>query len=157
MLAQVSIQFVLSQTLTSHSLFPYPFAISTPQHLHPPTTLPTATLARKVKNIFLTFCIQLMLLRNLRFRNTSTTMAQLEFNTLLSGILSLLSPVHWGQSYKDFYTLGQIYKPFLQHKTNVLMQHIFDHKFRSLSPQHIYRITCFCNCVETAILHRPKV
>ena len=29
-----------------------------------------------------------------------------------------------GQSYKDFYTLRQIYKHILKHKNNVLTQHI---------------------------------
>ena len=39
-----------------------------------------------------------------------------------------------GQSYKDFYTLGQIYKWILKHENGILMQIFFGHNIKILNP-----------------------
>ena len=39
-----------------------------------------------------------------------------------------------GQSYKDFYTLGQIYKCILKHENGILTQIFFGHNIKILNP-----------------------
>ena len=53
-----------------------------------------------------------------------------------------------GQSYKDFYTLGQIYKPVLKHENMTLNPDIFEGLHFSFSLTWQFR---------HFILHRPKV
>ena len=43
-------------------------------------------------------------------------------------------PVFWGQSYKTFYTLGQVYKRTLKHVNNVMQQTFVRHNVRTLHP-----------------------
>ena len=40
----------------------------------------------------------------------------------------------WGQSYKTFYTLGQIYKHTLKHVNNAMRQTFVRHNVRTLHP-----------------------
>ena len=40
----------------------------------------------------------------------------------------------WGQSYEDFYTLGQIYKCILKHENGILTQIFFGHNIKIIDP-----------------------
>ena len=40
----------------------------------------------------------------------------------------------WGQSYEDFYTLGQIYKCILKHENGILTQIFFGHNIKIINP-----------------------
>ena len=76
-------------------------------------------------------------------------------NTLGRQILTV-----WGQSYKDFYTLGQIYKFVLKHENNALAQTFVDCNVRTQYPNifaglHFY--LPFKQQFRLFILHRPKV
>ena len=44
----------------------------------------------------------------------------------------------WGQSYKDFYTLGQIYKCILKHENAILTQIFFGHNIKILNPNILF-------------------
>ena len=40
----------------------------------------------------------------------------------------------WEQSYREFHTLGQIYKPILKNENHVLIQHLVDYNLRNHNP-----------------------
>ena len=71
-----------------------------------------------------------------------------------------LSSVIWGQSYKDFYTSGQIYKCVLKHENNALAQTFVGCNVRAQHPNIFagshFSLT-FTQQFRLFILHRPKV
>ena len=45
-----------------------------------------------------------------------------------------------GQSYEDFYTLGQIYKRILKHENGILTQIFFGHNIMIINPNIIIKL-----------------
>ena len=65
-----------------------------------------------------------------------------------------------GQSYKDFYTLGQIYKRVLNHKNNALTKTFIWHNVRTLHPNILVDLHFYSGLkrhFRYFILHHPKV
>ena len=65
-----------------------------------------------------------------------------------------------GQSYKDFYTLRQIYKHVLKHENNTLAQTFAGHNFRTQYPNKFVGLhfsILLKRQFRHFILHRPKV
>ena len=65
-----------------------------------------------------------------------------------------------GQSYKDFYTQGKIYKCILKHENNVLAQTFVGPDVRTQHPNIFARLhfsLSFKQQIRLFILHCPKV
>ena len=58
------------------------------------------------------------------------------------GIVHVIGNAIRGQSYKDLYTLGQIYKPVLKHENNVLAQTFVCRNVRTLTYLQDYIFIC---------------
>ena len=66
----------------------------------------------------------------------------------------------WDQSYKDFYTLGQIYKRVLKHENNSLGQTFVGRNVRTQHPNifvGLHFSLTFKQQLRLFILHRPKL
>ena len=66
----------------------------------------------------------------------------------------------WGQSYKDFYTLGQIYNCVLKHENNALAQAFVFHTVRTQHPNKFVGLhfsILLKRPFRHFILHHPKV
>ena len=66
----------------------------------------------------------------------------------------------WGQSYKDFYTLGQIFKRTLKHVNNSMRQTFVCHNVRTLHPNIIKGLHFYSGLKRQFrhfILHQPNV
>ena len=65
-----------------------------------------------------------------------------------------------GQSYNDFYTIGQIYKTVLKNENNALTQNFVCNNVRTLQPDIILGLHFYLSLnmqFRQSILHRPKV
>ena len=78
---------------------------------------------------------------------------------LRMGGLNIRPKTIWGQSYKDFYTLGQIYKCILKLENGVLMQIFFGHNIKTQNPNLFIQLHFSLRQngqFRHFILHHPK-